>query len=169
MIIYHNLQSVDQNLLHQIFEYCNGELYWKIKPSRITNIGDVAGTEKSSSGYKSVRIMNGHFLIHRMIFLYHHGYLPEFVDHIDGNVFNNKIENLREATKSQNLHNSKKYKNNTSGVKGVSWNKKEKKWSARIWKNNKTYYLGFYCDLKEAEKVVNEFRQKIHGEFANIG
>jgi len=63
-----------------------------------------------------------------LIFLYHHGYLPKFVDHIDGNKKNNRIENLREATKSQNAMNQKVSTRNTSGIKGVMWHKRDKKW-----------------------------------------
>ena len=87
------------------------------------------------------------------------------IDHIDGNRLNNCIENLREATASQNGQNKKLSKNNTSGIKGVyftKWNK----WVAQLKINNKIIYLGSFDDIKLAEIAVKEARSKNHGVFA---
>lgn len=168
MIIYHNLQSLDQNLLKQIFEYRDGELYWKIQPSLSVNVGDQVGCI-SKKGYKQCRLLNKQYSLHRLIFLYHYGYLPKYIDHKDNNTLNNRIENLRECDEFQNNWNSSLSKRNKSGVKGVVWNKKHKRWSVSTQYKKKYIWLGSYDTLDEAAKVVKEFREKYHGEFANHG
>jgi HNH endonuclease/AP2 domain len=90
--------------------------------------------------------------------------LPKYVDHIDGNKLNNNIENLRETTATQNAQNRKIHKNNTSGVKGVYFNK-YKKWVAQLKIDNKVTYLGSFDDIKLAENAVKEARSKNHGVF----
>jgi len=167
MIIYHNLQLVDQNLLHHLFDYRGGSLYWKIKPTGTVNIGDEVGF--SSDRYIRCCILGKSYAIHRMIFLYHHGYLPKEVDHINGIITDNRIENLRESTRYQNTYNTKKPKSNTSGIKGVSWDKRQNRWVAYCSVGGKRFHVGYHKKLEEAEKAVREFRENHHGEFVNHG
>ncbi len=141
---------------NSLFEYKDGVLYTKPKP-----IGSVTG-----NGYLESKVAGKPFKIHRMIFLMHHGYLPEIVDHIDGNPLNNKIENLRAATPSQNSYNQRIYKTNTSGVKGVCWDKARNRWTTQISYNRKKRHLGYYEDFDEAVEVVDLARQLVHKEFA---
>lgn len=73
---------------------------------------------------------------HRLAWLYIHGYFPEYgIDHKDRVTYHNWIDNLREATQQCNMRNTANSKNNTSGIKGVSFNKKRNKWSAYIMVN----------------------------------
>jgi hypothetical protein len=95
-----------------------------------------------------------------------YGYLPKYIDHIDGNPSNNKIENLREVTNSQNCKNSKISITNKSGVKNVHWNKENKKWRVQLTINGKTKCFGSYDNLDTAELVAQEARNKYHGEYA---
>jgi hypothetical protein len=95
-----------------------------------------------------------------------YGYTPEFVDHIDGNKLNNKITNLREATREQNQQNTKLSKRNTSGQKGVVWRKDTQKWRVKIAANNEIYEGGSYKNKEEAMKVAKELRNMVHGKFA---
>lgn len=123
------MDELTQGLLRELFDYKDGELYWK-QSGTGRKIGVPAGTVKSD-GYRSIGINGKIYLTHRLIFLYHHDYLPEFLDHIDGNPLNNNILNLREATKQENAQNAKKYKFHngkptSSKFKGVSWNKRAK-------------------------------------------
>ena len=106
-------------------------------------------------------------IVHRIIFLLKEkGLDPDKeVDHIDNNSLNNNPENLRESTHSENMHNSKLPKHNTSGHKGVYWNKNSGKWEVRIRYNNKLYNFGLYEKLEDAIKVAIEARKKLHGEF----
>ena len=96
----------------------------------------------------------------------HYGYLPKYIDHVDGDSVNNRIENLREATNQQNAYNQKLRKNSTSGVKGVNWDKDTNKWRVRIQINGKHTHIGSFEDLMLAELVAVEARDKYHKEFA---
>lgn len=78
----------------------------------------------------------------------------EEVDHIDGDGLNNCRSNLRPVTHKQNLENRRLNKNNKSGVRGVSWNKRARKWRAYVMSNGIEKHLGFFTRLEEAEKAV---------------
>jgi hypothetical protein len=88
------------------------------------------------------------------------------VDHKKGNGLNNQKENLRLATKSQNAANRKKPKNNTSGFKGVSWDRARNKWLACIRFNYKNIHLGRFIDRIDAVKSYDKKAKELFGEFA---
>jgi hypothetical protein len=90
------------------------------------------------------------------------------VDHIDGCGLNNRRSNLRFATKAENAQNSRLYKTNTSGYKGVIWCKDKAKWRAQIMFNQKNYFLGHFLDPKEAHKKYIEASNKLHGAFGRV-
>ena len=158
-----------QEEAHCLFEYKDGILFWKERPkfSRKPKNDMEAGTV-SGHGYKKIRFKNKTYYTHQMIFLMQHGYIPKVVDHIDGNTANNKIENLRESSKSFNACNSKISSRNTSGHKGVIWLKREKKWVARVQINKKVIHLGTFVDKELACLVADEGRILYHGEHARI-
>ena len=95
-----------------------------------------------------------------------HGSLPDHIDHIDGNRLNNRIENLRSASKVENGQNAKLSKANKSGFKGVSWYKASSKWAAECWVNKKKHYLGYFDTIEQATFAVKSFREQNHGLFA---
>ena len=90
------------------------------------------------------------------------------VDHINGNKLDNRKENLRTCSPSQNSQNRPASKNNTSGYKGVVWHSRSKKWVAKITANGANTHLGCFDDPKLAAKAYNEAAVKLYGEFANI-
>lgn len=92
----------------------------------------------------------------------------EDVDHINGDTLDNRISNLRVCTRSQNLFNSKLNNRNSSGFKGVSYNKKCKKWTAYITVNYKTVYLGLFTTPEEAYKARCEKQKELHRDFARF-
>ena len=138
------MKRLTHELIHKLFDYHeDGYLIWKIRTSRCVVIGSIAGGFCKSNGYFMVGIYGSIHLVHRIIFFWHKGYLPENdIDHIDNRRLNNRIENLREASRQCNARNSKVRSDNLSGVKGVGWNKKAEKWIARIKVNGHTYFLG---------------------------
>jgi len=137
---------MDYITVRTTFDYCNGNLYWKTRPANCIHIGDKAGGFMAD-GYGQIQYSGEHYLIHRLIWLWHHGYFPENqIDHIDRNRKNNRIENLREVTCQCNSRNCGNPKDNTSGVKGISWNVRKKKWKAKILDN----YLGYYINFNDA-------------------
>ena len=157
--------KLTQDLLHELFEYRDGVLYWKVANSNRIKTGDAAGC-LFNNGYLCTRINNKKYLNHRLIFLMHYGYLPELLDHIDGNKLNNRIENLRSATNSENSRNSKIRKNNTSGIKGVTWDISSKKWKAQIRDEKKYKCIGRYKTIEEAAEAIKKTREELHGEYA---
>lgn len=105
-----------------------------------------------------------------MAFLYVHGWLPEEVDHINNNgpKDDNRICNLREATKSKNQFNRGRTKNNTSGFKGVQFKKDIGKYRARIKNNLKDIHLGYFSTPEEAYEAYKEAALRLHGEYARF-
>lgn len=91
------------------------------------------------------------------------------VDHRNHNTLDNRRENLRVCTSAQNLWNQGKRKKNTSGYKGVSWNRNSKKWIACIGVNRKSIYLGAFPSAHEAGMAYADAARLYHGEFANSG
>ena len=88
------------------------------------------------------------------------------IDHRNGNGLDNRRENLRRATRSQNIANSKLHLDNTSGTKGVYWDKATQKWRAQIGFNYRVIQLGRFADKKEAIRARREAQQAMFGEFA---
>lgn len=120
--------------------------------------------------YIQIRIDSSFYLAHRLAWFYMNGKWPDkLIDHINGNRSDNRLCNLREATLEQNKHNELLRKTNSSGAKGVSWDKRRQKWNAKVWSNNKCYNLGCFADIELAELVASSAREKLHGEFANHG
>jgi hypothetical protein len=165
-----DMEGITQDLLKEFFDYQDGELYWKKSRRNQIKIGDRAGVV-GKNGYRMISIYDKKYYTHRLIFLYHHGYLPEFLDHIDCNPLNNDINNLREATKSQNGMSRKKIKYingkpTTSKYKGVHWDKRAKKWMTRIRINKKAKFLGYYDSEIESALAYNQAAIKHYGKYA---
>jgi hypothetical protein len=150
---------------HRLFEYRDGALYWKVTANARAPAGAKAGTFNSHSGRFYVRANKKRYLRSRLIFFMHHGWFPDEVDHVDGVRDNDRVENLRAATASENQCNKRRLRNNTSGFKNIRF--KAKKWNVELKLNNKNYYFGRYDDLELAELVAMEARNKYHGAFAN--
>lgn len=154
-------ENITPELLHELFEYRDGELYRKTKSHTRAKIGERVGVI-TPQGYVQVGIKYRYYSAHRLIFLMHHNYLPDLVDHIDRNRANNRIENLRDATSTVNNQNRSDNKNNTSGVRGVTWHKRDKGWQVVGRANNKYKYLGIFKELNKAKQVIEDFNAKQH-------
>lgn len=124
----------------------------------------------SPSGYRFALIDGTSFQAHRIIWKMHMGVDPIcHIDHIDGNKLNNHISNLREATVSENLRNSRLRSDNTTGVKGITYDrssKRKKRWRAIIMVNQKYIQVGRFMTKDEAVVALDAARLELHGEFA---
>jgi hypothetical protein len=89
-------------------------------------------------------------------------------DHVNGDGLDNQRSNLRICTQSQNGMNRGKQKNNTSGFKGVTWNKDHKKWKAQIMLNGKSIYIGYFDDPEEASKAYNDRASGLFEGFVHL-
>lgn len=157
--------SVKKQELEKLFDYVDGGLYWKIKPSNNVNVGDKAGSA-NDRGYLFVQINKKKYSLHRLVYAYHHGYMPLFVDHIDNNKANNRIDNLRAVTKSQNQQNRKCNANSATKFKNVCWNARQAKWQVQVCVNKKRVVSKVFDDFELATLVAAEARDKFHGVFA---
>jgi hypothetical protein len=90
------------------------------------------------------------------------------VDHINGNPLDNRRENLRLATRAQNNYNQVSGRKNTSGFKGVCWDKKRGMWKAQIRANGINYNIGHYHTPEEAHEAYKLKAVELHGEYANF-
>lgn len=154
-----------QEYLKARFYYKDGYLLWKDMKGRGKKNEKAGGMNR---GRRTIGLFGRRWLAHRLIFLYHHGVMPDFIDHIDTNIDNNRIENLRQTTKSQNAGNRGKTKSNTSGFKGVWFKKSSQKWGATIQKNRKSMHLGVY-ETREAAHEAYKKAAIIHfKEFAHV-
>jgi hypothetical protein len=154
---------MNQKELQQMFYYQDGNLIWNMDRSDKVKKGKVAGCLKAN-GYIQIRHNNKSHLVHRLIFTYHYNYIPKFIDHINNNRSDNRIENLRECTMQQNLFNRVKFGNHK--YKGVY--KDGNKFKVQIMGNGKLNYLGRYTTENEAALVYNNFASKMFGEFAYL-
>lgn len=156
---------ITQERLKELFDYQDGGL---IRRKNGKSAVIVNGTKR----YERVSVDRSIQSLHRMIYLWHHGYLPKIIDHIDGNRLNNKIENLREVTQQQNCLNSKLkstskslYKNVflQSSPKNGEW---KRNWVVSLRVDGKRKYIGSFEDLELADLVATEARDKYHGKYA---
>lgn len=164
--------KLTQELVKERFDYrADGKLIWKIRVSNRINIGDVVGCiSKHENDSRIIIGINGiRYGANRIIFLWHHGWLPKIVDHINHNSLDDRIENLREATQKENIrHRKGANKNSQSQYLGVSFKKQFKKYDANIFINGKQTYLGRFETKEEAALIYNKASVKHFGEFAHI-
>jgi hypothetical protein len=157
-----------QEELHKLFEYKEGNLYWRIGLSNYAKNGRKAGTF-SPKDYMRIQINYAKYYAHRIIWCYHFGPIADKlqIDHIDGDKTNNMIENLRLATNGQNKSNNKRaYRNSKSNILGVYWFKKTNKWAAGIRINNKRIHLGYFANQEDAIAIRKAAELQYFGEFA---
>lgn len=179
-----------QKYVKEIFDYRDGFLYWKKLNKGNNNgkakIGEKAGSvsNTSSGPRRMVRILKYCYYTSRLIFFYHHGYFPEFVDHKDRDKSNENINNLRPATAQENARNRTSNKGSSSKYLGVSYSKRitnriikttgkmgtysYPRWSAQIQVNGIRIGLGYFKTEIEAALAFNAAAQEHYKEFANL-
>jgi len=149
--------------LHDKFIYDDGLLINKVTGHIYSNMHD--------KGYIRVKISGKRYYAHRIIWEMFHEAIPEGIqiDHIDGDPYNNRIENLRLATQAQNNANRGKQINRPNVSKdlpkGVSYNKAGR-YEARITYKNQGHYLGSYDTTEEAYAAYMEAAEILHGKYA---
>jgi hypothetical protein len=137
-----------------------GWLTWRETKGRAMR-GAVAGT--MAHGYRLIRIQSRRYAAHRLAWLYVYGEWPEAdIDHINGDRADNRIANLRKATRAENQQNRAIDHANTSGYPGVTYDKARQKWKAHIRKMNKTVNLGRFESAAEAGRVYLAAKAHLH-------
>jgi hypothetical protein len=153
--------ELTQDTLRDVLYYNpeTGEFYWLVKPSSRTHIGQRAGC-LGLKGYRYIKLDGKSYQEHRLLWLYVYGEWPKGdLDFVDRDPTNIRIENLREATKSQNGGNA--VGRREGKLKGAFWHKRSERWCSML--NNK--WLGFFDTEEEAHAAYCEAAKKYFGEF----
>ena len=153
--------------LQSLFEYNpdSGELFWRVRTSNRIYPGKVAGWS-GQRGYRSVTLGKRKFKVHRIAFYMGSGIEPTGeIDHINGVKSDNRLCNLRDATRSQNRANTRAFKNNKLGLKRVS--KHKGKYRAQIGFHGRKIYIGLFESPEEAHAAYVEKARKLFGGFAH--
>lgn len=151
------------------YDPLTGEFTWKNCSSRFE--GKVAGTvhpmRGSQGGYVYIQLSGKLYRAHRLAWMYMTGEEPKhLVDHVNGKRSDNRWDNLRSATSSENHMNSGLQSNNTSGVKGVFFDEARNKWKAEIHVDYTKVHVGRFDSFEEAVTALKVRREELHGEFA---
>jgi len=170
--------DLNADYVRSILDYYpeTGELRWKFRDHASNQVnarlvGKLAGTIATSGKRKCIQIIidGKSYLGHRLAWLIMTGEWPkEDIDHKDLDRINNKWENIREASRSQNCCNKEKIDNCTSDFKGVAWHKNRKKWQAYICLNKVQKYLGIFDSQEAAYAAYCKASNEFHGVFSRV-
>ncbi len=159
------LAYIERNLS---YDPLTGVFIWKRSLNPRVRAGNRAGLV-NGNGYRTISISGRHRREHRLAWLIMTGTWPRFdVDHINGERDDNRFENLREATRTQNMQNGKVRANNVSGAKGVAYNKRRQTWHAAIKVDGINKYLGSYKSPEEAKAAYDKAANDYFGIFARV-
>jgi hypothetical protein len=151
--------------LREILDYSpeTGHFYWRQSQNAVHS-GQIAGC-MHHSGYRVINIKQRQYQAHRLAWLYVHGFWPpEQIDHINRVKDDNRIANLRLATRSQNMMN--RNLRNKAGYRGVHRNSKSTGYNAYIKRNGRSTYLGYFETAEQAYEARLKAERKLFGEFA---
>lgn len=162
-------QLITHERLLELIEYNpdSGEILSKVDRGSRCKKGKILGT-KNTTGHIVLQLDKRMYLAHRLVWFYCFKEWPvNIIDHIDRNSSNNKLDNLREATKATNNYNSKLYSTNTTGIKGAFFDSRRNLYYSQIVANGKKTWLGYFNTLEEAGQVYSIAAKDLHGEFYN--
>lgn len=173
---------VPTEFLRECFDYTptTGVLRWRIRPvehfktTRAAKRWNTTYANREIVGapgkYKHVKVLQRVCLVHRVIWAMCYGEFPDgFIDHANGDKHDNRIANLRLALRSENCSNRRVSKRNSTGFKGVSYNKKKGAFYAHIMCRRVASFLGAFATPEEAHAAYCAAADKLHGDFANHG
>lgn len=157
--------------LNDVLRYEGGIVYWRKRPSK-KSVRAVVGSEAGCihhDGYRYIQLDECLIQTHQIVWALHHSDYPScFVDHINGNRSDNRIENLRLATAGENSTNRASAKGSTSGYLGVHFRTDCKLWRAQLSNRGKRIHLGLFDNEIAAAQAYNEAAIQLHGQFARL-
>lgn len=158
------------------YDPATGILTWRERPNgprkwNTRYAGKEAGTLNAASGYRTISFKHAApIAAHRIAWLHFYGAWPKnALDHRNGTRDDNRIDNLREASASDNSCNKIMQRNNSSGYTGVSLDPQRGKWRARVNRNRVMHDVGFFDTPEAAASARAEYVAKIQGDFAPTG
>lgn len=173
--------SVEELVKFIRYDPDTGKLFWRVREAssfslprhwkrHCTMFANKEGfTHSNKDGYKTTCMFGGVFFAHRVAWAIYYGEWPEFeVDHINCDRSDNRISNLREASRMENSKNRRLDATSTSGLKGASWRKDAGRWIAQISINGKKTFLGYHATAESAHEAYKRAAVLYHGEFARF-
>jgi hypothetical protein len=143
-----------------------GLFVWRVSVNSRARAGSVAGCI-ATRGYRIIYFDKAKYPAHRLAWFYIHGvWPPEYIDHINGDTSDNRIANLRPATNAQNQANSRKHRDNRSGLKGVTWDNWAGKWKTQIKSGGRSKFLGLFDAKEDAHRAYERAARELNGEYA---
>lgn len=162
--------TITQERIKQVCDYepRTGELVWK-EPGKKRIVGKRVGST-TLGGYLETCIDRKRYLVHRLVWLWHHGCLPpEHTDHINHNRSDNRIENLRAATNRENNFNQSKRRGSTTSLwRGVDWCIRRGRWRARLHAYGSSHHIGYFDCEEDAAMAWNAEALSSYGRFVNL-
>ena len=160
-----SLNVITAETLRELLRYEpeTGNFTWRVRPANNMRAGDAAGCLSKRDGYRSIRLLGRYYLEHRLAWLYVNGEWPaEEIDHLNRVRSDNRIANLRLATKAENKQNTSLRRDSASGHKGISWHKRDQKWVAEIKLHGKKHYLGGFNNINDAIAARKSEESRLH-------
>jgi hypothetical protein len=150
-----------------LYDPCTGVFRWRVRRASNALPKNIAGCV-SSIGYRYVTIDRKRYLAHRLAWFYVTGKWPiAQIDHCNGDGLDNRLSNLREATRAQNGYN-RKATNAKSGIRGVRWHPEKHKWQAYIKRPGRQHHIGYYNTSLAAEVARGQAAAIFQGKFASF-
>lgn len=149
--------------LRDSLDYCpeSGRFSWKVGRGRARR-GDLAGcVAKNNRGYAwvQIRLLGKLYSAHRLAWLHFYGEMPRGeIDHVNGDATDNRIQNLREVTHAENSRNQPMKSSNASGVTGVYWEQRTRKWRGEVKVDGQKFRVGRFANIDDAASAVTRFR-----------
>lgn len=162
--------DLTQDQIKRILSYNpeTGDFTWLERISIRIMPGRKAGSV-NAVGYVSIGIYGRDYLGHRLAWVYVHGrWPPNDIDHINGVRHDNRLCNLREATRSQNHQNRRRNKRSSSGVKGVCWVTGRKRWMAQLVRPDGSKFCRHFTLKEDAANAYRLEAERVYGEFARV-
>ena len=163
------MRKLTRNYVSSLLSYDRntGVFVWLVSRGSVKP-GRLAGTKTFGRGkwYLKIKVDRRFYAAQSFAWLLEYSEWPKMLDHINGDSLDNRIENLRKCNMSQNKGNSRVYKNNLSGAKGVFQDKETGKYRVTIQCKRKRKYIGSYHKLEEAKEAYIKAATELFGEFA---
>lgn len=165
-ILHNNDMKISTPIFHELFSYDSktGNILQQKKRPKV-KVGEIAGSI-TPKGYRYIQAKGRKYPAHHLVWYFETGSFPSlFIDHIDGNKLNNHFLNLREVTIKQNNEHRGKQKNNSSGYKGVTFNKRLNKFIAQIQHNSKQLHIGIFDTALEASEAYEQKAKSLFSHY----
>ena len=160
----------DEDLRRLRYEPETGHFRW-CEAGRGVRVGSVAGS-KTCYGYWQIKLNHRIYLAHRLAWFIATGeWSSKEIDHINGIRTDNRISNLREVNRSENMQNlgAAHSDNKTCGLLGVTWNKQHKRWQSKLQANKRIHHVGYFDTAEEAHQAYLLLKKQLHPTFARGG